>query len=159
MTLTTLRTHRTRLKMRRVAVGAAGRQPARRRVVLPALRRRWCCPRGEGGGVARRASSVFSRELSGAKPTGCRLLHLSFPARESSILLRDDSSGNLGLGSLSGGIATLNPRLNLDYPLSGKELSDFSCQLSDFSFQRGIQIDKGSEGTEFFSAYEKIGFF
>ena len=51
MTLTTLRTHRTRLKMRRVAVGAAG-----------------SCPRGEGGGVARRASSVFSRELSGAKP-------------------------------------------------------------------------------------------
>ena len=89
--------------------------------------------------------------LSEAKPTGCRLLHLSFPARESSILLRDDSSGNLGLGSLSGGIATLNPRLNLDYPLSGKELSDFSCQLSDFRFQfsEGIQRDKGSEGTEF----------
>ena len=122
MTLTTLRTHRTRLKMRRVAVGAAGRQPARRR--------RWCCPRCEGGGVARRASSVFSRELSGAKPTGCRLLHLSFPARESSILLREDSSGNLSLGSLSRGFATLNPRLNLDYPLSGKGVA--SCQISVF---------------------------
>ena len=152
MTLTTLRTHRTRLKMRRVAVGAAGRQPARRR--------RWCCPRGEGGGVARRASSVFSRELSGAKPTGCRLLHLSFPARESSILLRDDSSGNHPDDTIGPGVSLRSTaRLNLDYPLSGKELSDFSCQLSDFRFQRGIQIDKGSEGTEFFSAYEKIGFF
>ena len=129
MTLTTLRTHRTRLKMRRVAVGAAGRQPARGRVVLPALRRggvvraekevvlparrrRWCCPRGH--------HLCLAVVLSEAKPTGCRLLHLSFPARESSILLRDDSSGNLDLGSLSGSIATLNPRLNLDYPLSGK---------------------------------------
>ena len=132
MTLTTLRTHRTRLKMRRVAVGAAGRQPARRR--------RWCCPRGEGGGVARAEKEVvlpaghhlcLAVVLSEAKPTGCRLLHLSFPARESSILLRDDSSGNLGLGSLSGGIATLNPRLNLDYPLSGKGVA--SCQFSVFS--------------------------
>ncbi len=41
MTLTTLRTHRTRLKMRRVAVGAAG-----------------SCQRGEGGGVARAAKEV-----------------------------------------------------------------------------------------------------
>ena len=73
--------------------------------------------------------------LSEAKPTGCRLLHLSFPARESSILLRDDSSGNLGLGSLSVGIATLNP-LNADYPLSGKgigQLSEGSCQFSEGS--------------------------
>jgi len=51
-----------------------------------------------------------------------------FPDRESSILLRDDSSGNICFVSLSVGIASLNRRLNRDYPLTGKELSDFSFQ-------------------------------
>ena len=62
MTLTTLRTHRTRLKMRRVAVG------------LPEG-----SPRGEGGRVARaekegelpaRASSVFSRSVERSETYG-----------------------------------------------------------------------------------------
>jgi len=51
-----------------------------------------------------------------------------FPDRESSILLRDDSSGNICFVSLSVGIASLNRRLQMDYPLTGKELSDFSFQ-------------------------------
>ena len=49
-----------------------------------------------------------------------------FPDRESSILHRGDSGGNIRLYSLSVGIATLNRRLNLDYPLSGIELADDS---------------------------------
>ena len=51
-----------------------------------------------------------------------------FPDRESSILLRDDSSGNICFVSLSVGIASLNRRLQMDYPLTGKEFSDFSFQ-------------------------------
>jgi len=53
-----------------------------------------------------------------------------FPDRESSILHRDDSCGNIRLYSLSVGIASLNRRLNLDYPLSGMELAVVSWQFS-----------------------------
>jgi len=65
-----------------------------------------------------------------------------FPDRESSILLRDDSSGNICFVSLSVGIASLNRRLQMDYPLTGKELSDFSFQISVF---RGLLSKKVGE--------------
>ena len=87
--------------------------------------------------VARRASSVFSRGLSLAKPPERLLPPEMFPDRESSILLRDDSSGNIRFGLLSVGIASLNRRLNLDYPLSGIEISVFRFQLAVFSWQPG----------------------
>ena len=86
---------------------------------------------GEKGSYPAGIHLCLAVVLSEAKPTGCRLLHLSFPARESSILLRDDSSGNLGLGSLSGGFATLNRPAKFGLSPVGEG----SCQLSDFSFQ------------------------
>ena len=56
--------------MRRVAVGAAGRQPARGRGGIARAAKGWCCPRGEGGGVARRDTSVFSRSVERSETYG-----------------------------------------------------------------------------------------
>ena len=86
---------------------------------------------GEKGSYPAGIHLCLAVVLSEAKPTGCRLLHLSFAARESSILLRDDSSGNLGLGSLSGGFATLNRPAKFGLSPVGERVA--SCQILVFS--------------------------
>ena len=63
----------------------------------------------------------ISGALSAAKPPGKIASRRLFPYWESSTVLRDDSlRKHQCFGSLSVGIAVLNRRLNLDYPLTGK---------------------------------------
>ncbi|MDE6191155.1 MAG: hypothetical protein K2G47_05965 [Muribaculum sp.] len=65
-------------------------------------------------------------------PAVTGILPIPGKIRESSIALRDDSSGNIRLGSLSVSIAALNRRLHKDDALSGNELSAFRFQFSVF---------------------------
>ena len=126
----------------RVAVGSPGRATAPRGRVSGELP---LAPTTACESARRAARAVLpaghhlylAGALSGAKPPERWLPPEMFPDRESSFLLRDDSSGNIRYGSLPVGIATLNPRLQIDYPLTGKgsfHLSFYSCHFIVFSF-------------------------
>ena len=84
--------------------------------------------------VARRASSLFSRRLSGAIPMVRNPRRLCFRRNHLvlSLMIPAETSSSV---RVSGGIAALNPRLQMDYPLAGKGFLVVGCRFSVFSFQ------------------------
>ena len=72
---------------------------------------------------------------------------LSIPGkiRKSSIALRDDSFGNIRLGSLSVGIAALNRRLNKDDALPCNDVVSFQMSLRSLRSLRSLK-SLGSPG-------------
>ena len=138
--------------MIRVAVGSPGRATASRGRVsgeLPLAPTAACKSTRRVAGMWLPAGHhlYLAGALSEAKPPEKWLPPEMFPDRESSVLLRDDSSGNIRLGSLPVGIASLNRRLNLDSPPAGKgscHLSFYSFHFIVFSFQRVVKVSNDS---------------
>ncbi|GEM_PF-5537025 len=96
---------------------------------------------------ARRASSINSRRLSGAKPTDCKHKVVMFLKESSRSKIDDSLRETLWRGAVSVGIATLNPRLQTDYPLTGKEMSVVRFQFSDFRGDIGRRRRGGLRGS------------
>lgn len=80
---------------------------------------------------------MFSRRLSGAIPMVSNPRRLCFRRNHLvlSLMIPAETSSSV---RVSGGIAALNPRLQMDYPLAGKGFLVFGFQFSVFSFQLSV---------------------
>lgn len=80
---------------------------------------------------------MFSRRLSGAIPMVSNPRRLCFRRNHLvlSLMIPAETSSSV---RVSGGIAALNPRLQMDYPLAGKGFLVFGFQFSVFSCRLSV---------------------